>query len=147
SYLLVPIAPFGLDGWRWVVLIGAHGAIFVWWVRRALPESPRWLAQRGRLDEADRIMTEIERKVGAAYGKTLPKPLPPEPVVRHSKFREMWVPPFRKRAIMMIIFNVFQTIGYYGFANWVPTLLIKQGNMVTQSLAYTTIIAIAAPFG
>ena len=56
AYLLVPRAPFGLDGWRWVVLIGAHGALFVWWIRRQLPESPRWLAQQGRLDEADRVM-------------------------------------------------------------------------------------------
>ncbi len=47
AYLLVPHSFFGLDGWRWVVLIGAHGALFVWWIRRALPESPRWLAQQG----------------------------------------------------------------------------------------------------
>ena len=49
SYLLVPWAPFGIDGWRWVVLIGAHGAVFVWWIRRALPESPRWLAPEGQI--------------------------------------------------------------------------------------------------
>jgi putative MFS transporter len=59
----------------------------------------------------------------------------------------MWVPPYRKRAIMMIIFNIFQTIGYFGFANWVPTLLIKQGITITQSLFYTSLIALAAPFG
>src|SRR3984957_783471 len=52
SYLLVPNAPLGWDGWRWVVVIGAVGAVFVWWIRRALPESPRWLAMKGRLDEA-----------------------------------------------------------------------------------------------
>jgi putative MFS transporter len=48
---------------------------------------------------------------------------------------------------MLILFNIFQTVGYYGFANWVPTLLIKQGITVTSSLGYTFIIAIAAPFG
>ena len=147
SYLLVPLAPAGIDGWRWVVLIGAHGAIFVWWVRLGLPESPRWLAQKGRLEEADRIMTQLEQRVQAEYGKPLPPPAPPEPVTPHSKFREMWVPPYRKRAIMMIIFNIFQTIGYFGFANWVPTLLIKQGITITQSLFYTSLIALAAPFG
>lgn len=147
SYLLVPRAPLGLDGWRWVVLIGAHGALFVWWIRRALPESPRWLAQKGRLAEADRVMTELERRVQAEYGRPLPPPEAPEPVVPHSRFREMWVPPYRKRAIMMIAFNVFQTVGYYGFANWVPTLLIKQGITVTTSLLYTTVIALAAPAG
>lgn len=74
SYLLVPIAPFGLDGWRWVVLLGAHGAIFVWWVRLNLPESPRWLAQQGRVEEADRILLALEARVKTEYGKALPPP-------------------------------------------------------------------------
>src|SRR5580698_3228426 len=80
SYLLVPHAPFGIDGWRWVVLIGAHGALFVWWIRRALPESPRWLAQQGRLAEADRVMRTLEAKVRNEYGRELPPPAPPAPV-------------------------------------------------------------------
>ncbi len=147
AYLLVPHAFFGLDGWRWVVLIGAHGALFVWWIRRALPESPRWLAQQGRLDEANRVMTALEARVQAEYGRPLP---PPEPVVampERGRFRDMWVPPYRSRTLMMVIFNVFQTVGFYGFANWVPTLLIKQGITITTSLLYSSIIALAAPLG
>jgi putative MFS transporter len=48
---------------------------------------------------------------------------------------------------MMTIFNVFQTVGFYGFANWVPTLLIRQGITVTTSLMYSSVIALAAPIG
>ena len=48
---------------------------------------------------------------------------------------------------MLIVFNLFQACGYYGFSSWVPTLLIAQGISVTTSLGYTAIIAIAAPFG
>ncbi|KWN63554.1 MFS transporter [Burkholderia ubonensis] len=147
AYLLVPRAPLGLDGWRWVVLLGAHGAIFVWWIRRALPESPRWLAQQGRLDEADRVMRALEAKVEAEYGRPLPPPAPAQPVPARGSFRDMWVPPYRNRTIMMTIFNVFQTVGFYGFANWVPTLLIKQGITITTSLAYSSVIALAAPIG
>jgi putative MFS transporter len=113
AWLLVPRAPFGLDGWRWVVLLGATGAVLVWWIRLRVPESPRWLAQPAR----------------------------------QGRFREMWRPPYRTRSIMLIIFNLFQTVGFYGFSNWVPTLLIKRGIAITSSLEYTFIIAIAAPFG
>jgi putative MFS transporter len=48
---------------------------------------------------------------------------------------------------MLVIYNLFQTVGYYGFSSWVPTLLISQGVEVTKSLAYTFIIAVAAPIG
>ena len=48
---------------------------------------------------------------------------------------------------MLILFNIFEAVGFYGFTNWVPTLLIREGIAVTQSLQYTFIIAIAAPFG
>src|SRR6201996_1277986 len=75
AYLLVPISPFGVDGWRWVVLLGSIGALFVWFIRRALPESPRWLINQGRLDEADAVTSAIEAKVMAALGgKPLPTP-------------------------------------------------------------------------
>ncbi|BFG75977.1 MFS transporter [Paraburkholderia terrae] len=147
AWLLVPRAPLGLDGWRWVVLIGAHGALFVWWIRRNLPESPRWLAQQGRVDEADRVMRALEVKVEAEYGKPLPPAAPPVPVPPSGRFSDMWVPPYRSRTLMLSIFNIFQTVGFYGFANWVPTLLIKQGITVTTSLAYSSVIALAAPVG
>jgi putative MFS transporter len=120
AWLLVPRAPLGLDGWRWVVLLGAAGAILVWWIRLRVPESPRWLAEHAR-------------------GK--------ENVATRGNFAEMWRPPYRTRSIMLIIFNLFQTVGFYGFSNWVPTLLIKRGIAITSSLEYTFIIAIAAPFG
>ena len=48
---------------------------------------------------------------------------------------------------MLVVFHIFQTVGYYGFANWVPTLLVRQGITITNSLLYTTIIALAAPIG
>ena len=47
----------------------------------------------------------------------------------------------------MSVFNIFQTVGYYGFNNWVPSLLVKQGITVSTSLGYTTVIALAAPIG
>jgi MFS transporter, putative metabolite:H+ symporter len=147
SYLLVPKTPFGIDGWRWVVMAGVVGAAFVWWIRLRLPESPRWLAQKGRLDEANAVMERLEARVQAEYGRPLAAPSVPEPVRAKALFRDLLAPPYRRRTLMLIIFHVFQTMGYYGFANWIPTLLIKQGITVTTSLMYASIIAIAAPLG
>jgi len=147
SYLLVPKKPFGLDGWRWVVIIGAHGALFVWFIRRALPESPRWLAQKGRLAEADRVVSKLEEIVAREFPLQVRAATQSPPVATDQTFFDMWRAPYGKRAAMMIIFNVCQTVGFYGFANWVPTLLVKQGITLTTSLLYSSIIAISAPIG
>ena len=64
-----------------------------------------------------------------------------------SRFVDLWGPGVRGRVILMSVFNVFQTIGFYGFNNWVPSLLVKQGITVSTSLGYTTVIALAAPLG
>jgi MFS transporter, putative metabolite:H+ symporter len=141
AWLLVPRSPFGLDGWRWVVLIGAAGAIFVWWIRLRVPESPRWLAQHGRIPEAEQVLAELEA------GLVLPPPGKPEKPVARGTFREIWKPPYRSRTVMLIVFQLFQTVGFYGFSNWVPTLLIGRGIAITSSLRYTFLIAIAAPLG
>ena len=147
AYLLVPNAPFGFDGWRWVVLIGSAGAVVIWFIRLGLPESPRWLARHGRLVEAEAITATIEANVAAEIG-----PLPaPGPAVAQDEgagsFAEMWQPPYDRRAIILSVFNFFQTFGYYGFAAWVPTLLIAKGITITTSLLYSFVIAIANPIG
>lgn len=148
AWRLVPISPLGIDGWRWVVLTGAAGAIFVWWIRRALPESPRWLVQHGRMDEAAQIVSDLERKVVADLGSPLPTHfLGTTPRTARGRFGEIWRGVYLRRTIMMIVFNLFQTVGFYGFSNWVPTLLISRGIEITTSLRYTFIIATAAPLG
>ena len=147
AYVLVPAAPLGIEGWRWVVLIGALAAPVVVFLRRGLPESPRWLAKHGRLAEADRVLERIEAMVAAEYGRPLPPPGPDEAIAPASGFMDLWVPGVLGRVILMSIFNVFQTIGFYGFSNWVPSLLVKQGITISTSLGYTTVIALAAPIG
>jgi putative MFS transporter len=149
SWLLLPLRFWGLDGWRWVAIIGASGAVFVWFIRRAIPESPRWLEQHGRREEAARVMDDIEARVRAETGKELP----PVEIVKGAtaqgagSWAEMWRRPYRSRTILLIAFQVLQAVGYYGFASWVPTFLISQGIAVTKSLQYTFLMAIASPLG
>ena len=147
AYQLVPIAPFGFDGWRWVVLIGSAGAIVIWFIRLGLPESPRWLARHGRLEQAEQVTAAIEANVAADVA-VLPPVGPPQPQEEgEGSFAEIWQPPYDRRAIILSVFNFFQTFGYYGFAAWVPTLLIAKGITITTSLLYSFVIAIANPLG
>jgi putative MFS transporter len=147
SWLLVPRAPLGLEGWRWIMLIAAVGAVVVWWIRLRVPESPRWLARHGRIEEAARIMDRMEAHAISDGGTLAPLANLPEPESARGSFAEIWKGRYLRRTIMLSIFNVAQAVGYYGFANWVPAMLVKQGITLTNTLLYSFLIAIAAPFG
>jgi MFS transporter, putative metabolite:H+ symporter len=148
AYILKDSHPFGLEYWRVVMLIGTLGAIVVWFIRRNIPESPRWLARHGRIEQAERIVADIERRVVAEKGITLSAPERVSTVMEgHGSFFEIFGPLYLKRTILLSVFNMAQVIGFYGFAAWVPTLLINRGIHVTASLGYAFVIAIANPFG
>jgi putative MFS transporter len=139
--------PAGLAGWRWVLLCSAAGAGAIWILRARLPESPRWLIRHGRLAQAERVTAAIEARVEAEVGHPLPAPIPEsEPAGEPAgPLPGIWQPPYRRRTIMLCVFNFFQTIGFYGFGNWLPQLLAAQGASVLQSLHYAFLIAIAYP--
>jgi MFS transporter, putative metabolite:H+ symporter len=149
SWILVPRTIAGFEGWRIVVLIGATGAIFIWWIRLGLPESPRWLANRGRIAEAASIMSMLETEIEQETKQRLPpaQPLEGEADTATGSWWEIWQRPYLGRTVILVIFNLFQTVGYYGFASWVPQFLISNGIDITRSLLYTFIIAIANPVG
>src|SRR5277367_3156219 len=162
SRLLVP-THFLMSGWRWVMVLGASGALLTWWFRRRLPESPRWLESRGRVAEADAIMAGLESETISAAGrsglvasgeKKEGKSIYAEGTESTEKsreergsFSELWKRPYLSRTVMLVIFQALQTIGFYGFANWAPTVLLKRGVSLLHSLEYTLLIALVSPVG
>ena len=149
AWVLVPHAPLGVDGWRWVMLIGAAGGVLVWLLRRNLPESPRWLAARGRLAEADAVTTGIEARVRRLVGK-LPDVVvtaPASPSTGGGGWAEVFGRRYGVRTGVLSVFQFAQTIAVYGFANWAPILLVHRGFTVVHSLGYSFMIALVTPFG
>jgi len=148
SRLLVP-THFLMAGWRWVMVIGASGALLTWWFRRRLPESPRWLESRGLTAEADEVMRALEAE-SLSREHTHPT-IAAQEIARPSRergiFAELWRPPYLRRTVMLILFQMLQTIGFYGFANWAPTFLLKRGFSLLHSLEYTMLIALVSPVG
>ena len=137
-WALAARAPLGIAGWRWVVVFPVAGAALVWALRLGLPESPRWLARHGRLDQADAIVSRLEARIVRETRRALP-PLDvndgePRAGGQRSSLKDIFRPPYRRRTIALAVFNFFQTIGFYGFGNWVPKLVSGQGVTIASSV-------------
>jgi putative MFS transporter len=145
--LLLNTHPLGLAGWRWVVLIGATGALCIWQLRRSLPESPRWLLQQGRAREAWAVVRDLERRSGITPDTAEPLDAGPPSAAGTGRLAEIFRRPLLGITVMLSVFNFFQTVGFYGFGNWVPKLIESSGSSVVQSLDYAVAIAIAYPAG
>ncbi|HVY18250.1 MAG TPA: MFS transporter [Rhodopila sp.] len=149
STLLVPHTVLGLAGWRWVVIFGALGGVFVWYVRRNLPESPRWLQAHGRVEEAERTIAMFEDRVRTELGRELP-PVDPnhvEPARQRGRWSEMFGREYLSRTVMLSVFQFCQTIAVFGFLNWVPIILVKEGFTIVHSLFFTTVMLLCTPIG
>jgi putative MFS transporter len=138
---------FGIDGWRWLLVFGGLGAVLA--LRTQLPESPRWLESRGRHAEAREVVASIVRKVAPET------PLPPATAdgpgdddarsvgeVLRIAFRD-----YRSRTVMLVIFQILQTVAYYGFATLAPLVLVSKGFTVTESLGYAALSFAGYPLG
>jgi MFS transporter, putative metabolite:H+ symporter len=145
--VLGPKVVAGLDGWRIVLMIPSVGAVLIWWVRRGLPESPRWLAERGRGAEADTVLSTIEAKVS----RKTKRPLPPveaisaSPLQVEPSYLALFQGQLRRRTWVLLIGSCAITVAYFGFSNWLPSLLQARGVEVTKSLLYTALITLSYP--
>ncbi len=112
-------------GWRGAFVVAALPALYVAYLRSALPESPRYLAQRGRSAEADAVVRRVERAGGGAL-LTLGAAIPPARSGRTS-VAELWSPQHRRRTLMLWILWFGVVLTYYGMFLWIPTLLVARG--------------------
>ncbi|GFE17996.1 MFS transporter [Streptomyces glebosus] len=139
---------FGIEGWRWLLVAGALGAAFLQLMRRRLPESPRWLTVQGRGAEAERIVAGLEERVARETGGSLPSVPEAETVPeRKVPLAEMFRGEQRRRTVMWWIFQVLQTVGYYGFGSLAPVVLTAKGHTVTESLLYAALSFCGYPLG
>jgi MFS transporter, putative metabolite:H+ symporter len=146
AWWLVPLSPYGIEGWRWVVLIGAAASMVIWIVRLYVPESPLWLARHGRTDEAVKILATLEAAGGTASARQERiADKAPSRTAAQIGYADLFRPPYLSLVVLFMVFNLCQAFGFYGFANWVPTLLVEKGITVTKSLQYSFIVAFAYP--
>jgi putative MFS transporter len=139
GYLIIPAF-----GWRPMFIIAAAGSLVVWYLRKNLPESPRWLESQGRTAEAEALMKEIEKE--AAAGGTLPPVVVPAPVPQVTAM-DMLKPPLLQRLLVGCWVLITINTLIFGFVLFLPQFFLRQGLTITNSLAYTLVLSIASLVG
>lgn len=141
-------------GWRWMYAIAALPGLLCILVQRKVPESPRWLADHGRGEEAAVVMTGIETEVERITGKPLPpvaEALPveaPAPGEAASGLRGLFTGRYRRRTL---IIGVLWFTGYfvnYGITSWLPTIYQNRYDLsLSDALLYSTVTSCAGLLG
>jgi len=136
SYLFIPHF-----GWQMAFFIGALPALYVLYIRRAMPESVRYLTDAGKLEEAHAIVSHLEQAAGIApAAKAI---APPLPVKHRIHISELWSPGFARRTIVLWMLWFGIVYSYYGIFTWLPSLMVRQGYPMLQTFEYVLVMTLA----
>lgn len=147
GYVSSWVIPMSDYGWRLVFVWGALGIFALFGIVKMF-ELPRWYEMKGQINKAKETLEQIERIVAKEKGPLAkPEPEVMAAPVTTGKMSDIFKGIYLKRTIILISVWILQTIAFYGFGSWVPTLLVKQGIGLSHSLLYSTLITLGAPLG
>lgn len=133
-------------GWRAMFILGGLGALMVWYLRKALPESPRWLESIGRGEEAEALLGSIEKEVTRQHG-VLPPAANTVTSLPARNFASLFGPALLQRLIVGAVTLIVANTLIYGFVTWLPTFFVQEGRSIGRSFAYSAVMSIGAPVG
>ena len=134
-------------GWRAMFVVMFLVALGALYIRRNLPESPRWYEASGRRAEAEQAMRSFETAVAAAYGKPLPAPVSAGKIAEASAetggFRTLFSPGYAQRTLFAWSLWFLFLLAYYGISVWVGKFLVDRGMSITASIGTGVLITAA----
>jgi putative MFS transporter len=144
GYLIIPEL-----GWRPMFLLVGIGAVVLWFARKSMPESPRWLEQKGRLAEADAVLKQAEAEARAAGGLiATPAAVPAaDPSRPPASLLVLFKPNILWRTMLAMMINISLGFANYGLVGWLPTFFVKQGMNIASSLQFTMVMSLGGPVG
>ncbi|MBC7317825.1 MFS transporter [Candidatus Bipolaricaulota bacterium] len=135
SWLVVPRV-----GWRVLLGLSALPGLIVFWIRRHVPESPRFLLVHGREEEARQVLIRVAKENG--------RPLPDNfrlhaPKILRARVRDLWHKKYARTTALLWLIWFTISLGYYGVFTWLPNILVERGLAFVRSYAYAFFITLA----
>ena len=130
-------------GWRWLFALGVLPAVLVFFIRRAVPESPRWLADRGRHEEARASLAYVgvdDAMIAQARGELAAEPLVAP--VRDATFADLFSARYARRVAHTWLMWFCSGFAATCFSVWLPSIFATYYHInLTRTLVYTFIVA------
>lgn len=139
AYMLIP-----LYGWRIAFFVGGIPALFAAYLRKSVPESPRYLETSGKVEEADALVRIMEKQAGITDDT--------DSITQHNNiqqskikvtFKDLWSRKYIRSTLVLWVIWFGINFGYYGFVLWTPTLLVGKGFALVKSFEFTLIMCLA----
>ncbi len=135
AWLIVPRV-----GWRPLLAISALPGLIVFWIRRYVPESPRFLLVHGREEEARAVLAQVAQENGASLPEGIRLVTPAAPSVT---VWDLWRRPYTRTTALLWLIWFGISLGYYGVFTWLPTLFVQRGLTFLRSFEYIFILTLA----
>ncbi|KGK91855.1 major facilitator transporter [Desulfosporosinus sp. HMP52] len=136
SYVIIPWL-----GWQSAFYIGALPALYVFYLWKSIPESPRYLASKGRFSEAEEIVKDIETQAGVQRSNT--KQHLQQKTLPRMAVTELFSAKFLKRTVFLWLLWFGIVFAYYGIFTWLPSILALKGFALTKSFQYVMTMTLA----
>lgn len=143
GYRILPMA----GGWRWMLVIPGIAAAAVFFLRRSLCESPRWLARRGRFVEAGLIVRRIESSAPQPLPAVVNPPAVAMAPATSNALAALFTPGVRQRMLVGATIHIAIVSAIFGFVSWLPTFFAKEGNDIATSTLFAAVISTGSPIG
>ena len=127
-------------GWRPLLAVSGAAALLLVWIRRTVPESPRYLVTAGRPEEAARVLADVARANGTAAPAAA---IAAERGTGAGTLAGLWRPQVRRSTITLWIAWFSIGLAYYGLFVYLPTILADRGFSVVRTYGYSLVLAAA----
>ncbi len=135
AWLLVPRL-----GWRWLLAVSALPGAIVYFIRRYVPESPRYLLITGREQEALTVLNQIAEENGASVRF---QALQPATRTTRVTVAALWKRPYLRTTLMLWVVWFTISLGYYGVFIWLPRIFVQQGFTFLRTYQNVFLMALA----
>lgn len=145
------VIPHDANGWRYILFIGGAGFLVLGLCFSWLKESPRWLIDKGRYKEAEEVIQFYRPDVKVDISAEARGEIKVQKVQETTKTLEvlklLFSKEFSQKTWVLIVMVCCNTVGYFMFFAWMPTLLNEYGFSLQDSLWMVALVSFGSPIG